>query len=154
MLLASCGAPLCAEAMAITPVMLVTSIHTIDSLADNESYFYAELKRLKVLKSRIEQGEPIFFILDEILKGTNSTDKSIGSKLFLEKLITLGGTGLIATHDTSLGMMENDHTGVIVNRCFEIEIDGQSIIFDYKLQEGITHKMNAAFLMKQMGIVE
>ena len=102
----------------------------------------------------IEKGEPVFFILDEILKGTNSADKSLGSKLFLERMVELGGTGLIATHDTSLGVLENDYPGAIVNKCFEIEIDGETIKFDYKLQNGITHKMNAAFLMKQMGILE
>ena len=75
-------------------------------------------------------------------------------KLFLKRLIELGATGLIATHDTALGEMENDYPGVVVNKCFEVEIDGESIKFDYKLQNGITRKMNAAFLMKQMGILE
>jgi DNA mismatch repair ATPase MutS len=148
------GAPVCAGEMSFLPSKLFTSMRTTDSLSSNESYFYAELKRLKALKSKVEAGEPVFFILDEILKGTNSKDKAKGSKLFLEKLVALQGTGLIATHDTSLGMMEQEHPGVIMNKCFEIEIDGELIKFDYKLQDGITQKMNAAFLMKQMGIVE
>ena len=67
-------------------------------------------------------------------------------------IVELGGTGLIATHDTSLGEMGNEFPGVIINKCFEIEIDGEKISFDYKLKEGITKKMNAALLMKQMGI--
>ena len=75
-------------------------MRTTDSLAGNESYFYAELKRLKTLKLRIENKEPVFFILDEILKGTNSADKSLGSKLFLKRLVELVWDGLIATHDT------------------------------------------------------
>jgi len=153
-ILAMAGAPVCASEMQFIPVKLFTSMRTTDSLSHNESYFYAELKRLKQLKSRIEKGEPIFFILDEILKGTNSADKSLGSKLFLERLVKLGGTGLIATHDTSLGEMEKDFPGLIFNMCFEIEIDGETIKFDYKLQPGITHKMNAALLMKQMGILD
>ncbi len=153
-ILAMAGAPVCASEMQFIPVKLFTSMRTTDSLSHNESYFYAELKRLKQLKSKIETGEPIFFILDEILKGTNSADKSLGSKLFLERLVKLGGTGLIATHDTSLGEMEKDYPGLIFNMCFEIEIDDETIKFDYKLQPGITHKMNAALLMKQMGILE
>ena len=148
------GAPVCASEMYFIPSQLFTSMRTTDSLSNNESYFYAELKRLRALKSRIEKGDLILFILDEILKGTNSADKSLGSKLFLKRIVELGGTGLIATHDTSLGEMENDFPEVIINRCFEVEIDGESILFDYKLQNGITRKMNAAFLMKQMGILE
>jgi DNA mismatch repair ATPase MutS len=129
-------------------------MRTLDSLSENESYFYAELKRLGMLKHRIEEGEPMFFVLDEILKGTNSADKSTGSKLFIQRIIQNGGTGLIATHDTSLGKLESDYPGVIINKCFEIEIDGENIRFDYLLQDGITQKMNAVFLMKQMGILD
>ena len=153
-ILGMAGAPVCAAEMIFTPLKLFTSMRTTDSLSDNESYFYAELKRLKMLKSEIERGEPVLFILDEILKGTNSADKSLGSKLFMKRIVELGGTGLIATHDTSLGEMENEYPGVVINKCFEIEIEGETIKFDYKLQNGITHKMNAAILMKQMGILE
>ena len=148
------GAPVCATEMQFIPGKLFTSMRTTDSLSDNESYFYAELRRLNALKSRVEEGEPVFFILDEILKGTNSSDKSTGSKLFLQKIVENGGTGLLATHDTSLGKLESEYPGLIINKCFEIEIDGATIRFDYKLQNGITQKMNAVFLMKQMGILD
>jgi len=148
------GAPVCATEMQFIPGKLFTSMRTTDSLSDNESYFYAELRRLYALKSRVEEGEPVFFILDEILKGTNSSDKSTGSKLFLQKIVENGGTGLLATHDTSLGKLESEYPGLIINKCFEIEIDGATIRFDYKLQNGITQKMNAVFLMKQMGILD
>lgn len=147
------GSPVCASEMNFMPAKIFTSMRTVDSLSDNESYFYAELRRLSILKSRIEKGEPLFFILDEILKGTNSEDKSTGSKLFLQRIIENKGTGLIATHDTSLAKLELSHPEVI-NKCFEIEIDGENIKFDYKIQDGITQKMNAVFLMRQMGILD
>jgi hypothetical protein len=152
LILAMTGCPVCARQMEFSPVKLFTSMRTTDSLSGNESYFYAELKRLKALKKMAENNEPVFFILDEILKGTNSADKSLGSKLFLKKLIGYSATGLIATHDISLGDLEKEHKNVF-NMSFEIEIDGESILFDYKLSPGITKKMNAAFLMKQMGIL-
>jgi hypothetical protein len=147
------GCPVCAGYMDFTPVKLFTSMRTTDSLSGNESYFYAELKRLKALKQMAESNEPVFFILDEILKGTNSADKSLGSRLFLKRLIHYKGTGLIATHDISLGELEKEHPENVFNMCFEIEIDGEAILFDYKLSRGITKKMNAAFLMRQMGIL-
>lgn len=147
------GAPVCAGEMSFVPVKLFTSMRTTDSLSNHESYFYAELKRLSLLKTMIGNGEPVLFILDEILKGTNSADKSLGSKLFIQKLIELGGTGLIATHDISVGEMEVQYPGTVINKCFEVEINGETISFDYLLRDGITHKMNAALLMKQMGII-
>lgn len=153
LILAMAGAPVCAGRMRFRAVRLFTSMRTTDSLSAHESYFYAELKRLKMLKVRLEAGDEIFFILDEILKGTNSTDKSLGSKQFLRRMIELGGTGMIATHDISLGALENEYPERIINKCFEIEIDGENIRFDYLLRDGITVRMNAAVLMKQMGIV-
>ena len=153
-ILGMAGAPVCALKMEFTPMKLFTSMRTSDSLDQNESYFYAELKRLRILKERLEEGTKILFILDEILKGTNSNDKSTGSKLFLKKIIRLGGTGLIATHDISLGEMEEEFPDLVANHCFEIEIEGERIIFDYKLQNGITRKMNASLLLRQMGLTE
>jgi hypothetical protein len=148
------GSPVCASGMVFTPVRLFTSMRTTDSLSGNESYFYAELKRLRTLKAKIADNEPVFFILDEILKGTNSADKTLGSGLFIKKMINMGGTGLIATHDLSLGELEKEHPGKVFNMCFEIEIEGEAISFDYKLNRGMTKKMNAAFLMRQMGILD
>ena len=123
LVLAMTGAPVCAGKMSFSPVRLFTSMRTTDSLSHSESYFFAELKRLKILKEKLEHDEDIFFILDEILKGTNSTDKSLGSKLFMRQMVKIGGTGLIATHDISLGEMESEFPDNILNKCFEIEID-------------------------------
>jgi hypothetical protein len=153
-ILAMAGAPVCATEMEFLPGLLFTSMRTTDSLSEHESYFYAELRRLNLVKTKIEAGDPVFFILDEILKGTNSADKSTGSKLFLQRIIERGGTGLLATHDTSLGEMENEYPWAIINKCFEIEIVGDNISFDYRIHDGITKKMNAVFLMKQMGILD
>lgn len=153
LLLGMTGTTVCAAKFKFAPVILFTSMRTADSLSHNESYFYAELKRLKALKDRMDSGEELFFILDEILKGTNSEDKSTGSKLYLTKLANRNGTGIIATHDISLGRMEKDFSGKIFNKCFEVEIREESVFFDYKLRDGITQHMNAGILMKQMGII-
>lgn len=101
------GLPVCAEEFKYTPIKLITSMRTSDSLADNESYFFSELKRLKFIVDEIK-NEEYFIILDEILKGTNSTDKAIGSKKFVQKLVNSKSTGIIATHDLSLCEIEND----------------------------------------------
>lgn len=152
LILAMSGAPVCAGRFTFTPCIIYSSMRTTDSLSDQESYFYAELKRLRTLKERLEKGENIFFLLDEILKGTNSKDKSEGSKLFIERITGYEATGIVATHDITLGKLEDSNKN-IKNMCFEIEIEGDEVKFDYLLREGITTKMNAALLMKQMGIV-
>jgi ABC-type multidrug transport system fused ATPase/permease subunit len=154
MVLAMTGAPVCATRFTFTPLNIFSSMRTSDSLAENESYFYAELKRLRYLKERIESGERVIFLLDEILKGTNSKDKSEGSWSFIEKIISLGGTGVIATHDTSLGNLSSAYPEKIRNRCFEIEIQGDDILFDYLLRDGVTTRMNAGILMRQQGIID
>jgi hypothetical protein len=154
LVLAMTGAPVCAAEFFFTPLNIFSSMRTSDSLAENESYFYAELKRLRFLKEKIESGERVLFFLDEILKGTNSKDKSEGSWSFIEKVISLGGTGVVATHDTSLGNLSSKYPEKIRNRCFEIDIQGDNILFDYLLRDGVTTRMNAGILMRQQGIID
>jgi DNA mismatch repair ATPase MutS len=153
MIIAMTGAPVCASAYRFHPMPVFSSMRTSDSLNKHESYFYAELKRLKEMLDRLREGEKLFIILDEILKGTNSQDKQKGSYAALEQIIRYGGTGIIATHDLELAKIENKHPKQIRNLCFEIEIDQAKISFDYKLKDGITTKMNASLLMQQMGII-
>ena len=99
--MANTGLPVCAKSSKYHPVKLITSMRTSDSLTDDSSYFFSELTRLKFIVDQIAK-EPYFIILDEILKGTNSTDKAIGSRKFVEKLVAGNATGIIATHDLSL----------------------------------------------------
>jgi len=152
LLLAMTGSTVCAKSFKFTPVEVFTSIRTKDSLQKNESYFYAELKRLKMIIDKLNNGENLFIILDEILKGTNSKDKQEGSKALLKQLINLHSSGIIATHDLALGSLADIYPGNIVNHCFEVEIIKDKLIFDYKLKNGISKNLNATFLMKQMGI--
>ena len=152
MILALCGAPVCAAQMTISPIQLFTSIKTKDSLVKNESYFYAELLRLQAIIEELKKGKPLFIILDEILKGTNSKDKEMGSKALVKQLIELKATGIIATHDLQLGSLIHTFPDSIKNRCFEVDIHDDKLHFDYKLRKGISQNLNATFLMNKMGI--
>ncbi|KAA6337049.1 DNA mismatch repair protein MutS, partial [termite gut metagenome] len=151
-LLACIGAPVCAVQMTIYPAKLITGLHTSDSLNNNESYFFAELKRLKLIIDELKAGEKLFIILDEILKGTNSTDKQKGSFALMKQLVALQANGIIATHDLALGTLANDFPNEIRNHRFEAEISNDELIFSYQLKEGIAQNMNACFLMEKMGI--
>lgn len=149
--MANIGLPICAKTIEYHPIKLITSMRTSDSLADDESYFYSELKRLKFIVDTIKH-EDYFIILDEILKGTNSKDKAIGSKKFVEKLSNSKSTGIIATHDVSLCELEDEFKGV-ENYFFDAQIHKDELHFDYKLNKGICKNMNASFLLKKMEIV-
>ena len=151
-LLAMTGAPVLADRFVFSPVSLFTGIKTSDSLPDGESYFFAELKRLKEMITRLEKGEKMFVILDEILRGTNSKDKQKGSRALLQQLIRLGASGIIATHDLSLGELAAAFPENVINKRFEVEILDNKLHFDYRLKEGISRNLNATFLMKKMGI--
>jgi DNA mismatch repair ATPase MutS len=154
MVLAMRGLPVPVKEMAIKPTKIFTSMLSADSLGENESYFFNELKRLRQMTDRLEAGEPNFIILDEILKGTNSIDKAQGSRRFMEKMLKLPAKGLIATHDLSLCKLSDEHTGVIENTKFEVRFDGDELAFDYKLEKGVCENMNASFLLKKMGLSE
>ena len=154
MVMAMAGLPVCAKNFVFKPVSIFTSMRTTDSLSKDESYFYAELRRLREAFDRIKSGERVFLVLDEILKGTNSEDKRKGSMDFLTQIMQYDVGGIVATHDTQLGELANLYPDKFANYCFEIEIDGEAVSFDYKLQPGITQTMNAQLLMKQMGLID
>ena len=159
MALAMAGAPVCARSMALPPLQVYTSMRTQDALQESTSSFYAELKRLKFIIEAVEDTadhQPpklqAFFLLDEILKGTNSNDRHTGSKALIRQLIRSRGSGIIATHDLELGQLEAEANGTIENLRIEVEIQDGELHFDYKLKKGVSQSFNATLLMKRMGI--
>lgn len=153
LLLAQCGAPVCASAFVFTPMQLLTAIRISDSLQHHTSYFMAELKRLQMIIRHLETGKPGLVLVDEILRGTNSDDKSHGSEEFIKKIISYNCLALFATHDLSLSTMEKHYSGIIGNYCFESVIANEELSFDYKLRPGVAKNKNASFLMKKMEII-
>ncbi len=150
--LANIGAPVCAKFFRLPLMKVYTSMRTADALHESTSSFYAELKRLKFIIDAIEQGEKMYFLLDEILKGTNSKDRHTGSKALIQQLIESKGGGIIATHDLELGVLEAKYDGAIENICMEVQIKEEQLFFDYKLHKGVSQSFNATLLMKNMGI--
>ncbi len=151
LIMSNSGLPVCAKKMVYSPTRLITSMRTTDSLAEESSYFYAEIVRLRFIVDQMK-NEKYFIILDEILKGTNSKDKAIGSRKFVEKLVKSGSTGIIATHDLSLCDIEKEYPQ-IHNKYFDAKINNEELVFDYKLKDGICTNMNASFLLKKMEII-
>lgn len=146
------GLPLAAEKVSYQPIKLITSMRTTDSLTDDESYFFSELKRLKFIVDEIK-NDRYFIILDEILKGTNSTDKALGSRKFVDKLVASKSTGIIATHDLSLTKAAEE-LAPVKNYFFDARIVDDELFFDYTLKKGVCENMNASFLLKKMEIVD
>lgn len=153
LVLAMAGAPVCAKHFECEPFQVYSSMRTTDSLLDHESHFYAELKRLHRIVEELHKGMPIFVILDEMLRGTNTTDQHKGAKALIEQIVELNGTGLIATHDLKLGELADIYPGHVYNMCFEVKASGDKLHYDYKLQDGISQNLNATHLMKKMGII-
>lgn len=153
LMLAKAGFHVMAEKFTFPDMQLYSSMRTSDDLKDETSYFHAELLRLRFIMDAIENGEKVFIILDEILKGTNSKDKEEGSSKFLQKLNKLNVKGIIATHDLSLTDLANEYPS-IVNRYFDTDIKGDEISFDYCIHNGVAKNMNASFLLRKMGLID
>ena len=154
LILASQGCKVCASAFVFSPIRLYTNMRTTDNLMKDESYFYAELLRLKHMLDMLRKGENLFIIIDEMLKGTNSIDKLNGSVALLRQLIQLGAHCIVATHDLKLTELADQFPENIINQCFDVNLAGDELQFDYKLKEGVTSTMNATFLMRKMGIIQ
>jgi DNA mismatch repair ATPase MutS len=150
--LANAGAPVCAQAAAFHPMEIVVSMRLSDSLTDSESYFFAEVRRLKEIMDKLDENR-CFVLLDEILRGTNSDDKRSGTIAVVKNVLVKNAIGAIATHDLEVCQTTNNYPDKLVNKCFEVEIINNDLHFDYKLRDGICQNKSATFLMTKMGVI-
>jgi hypothetical protein len=152
MVLTGVGSVVCATKANIHPLEVIVSMRQTDSLSDSESYFFAEVKRLKQIMDRLVEKK-CFVLLDEILKGTNSDDKQTGTIAIIKKMIHLQAIGAVATHDLEVCKTTEEYPDILTNQCFEVAIINDELVFDYKLRQGICQNKSATFLMKKMDVI-
>lgn len=152
LVMAYAGAPVCADRMECSIMRLYTCMRIGDNLEKNISSFYAELLRIKNIVQASKEPGQVFFLLDEIFKGTNSSDRHTGAKQVILQLIKNGAMGMVSTHDLELGELEKDTKGRIKNYHFEEQYRNGEISFDYKLREGVSTTRNALYLIRMAGI--
>ena len=146
------GAVVCAETFDISAVQLISSMRIADNLEESTSTFYAELKKLKTVIEKINNGEKVFILLDEILRGTNSLDRHTGSEALIRQLIKQKAAAILATHDVELAALEIEFPNNILNFHFDAQVNQDELFFDYKLKQGVCTNMNASLLMKKIGL--
>ncbi|RDC62079.1 MutS-related protein [Adhaeribacter pallidiroseus] len=152
LVLAFAGSAVSARRLRAYPAQVYTAMRTEDNLAESTSSFYAELKRLKMLLDVTTSGTPVYYFLDEILKGTNSRDRHLGAQALIRQLHEQSASGLVSTHDLELGNMAQQNSDYIQNYSFNSTIEEDKILFDYKLHPGVCNSFNASKLMQLMGI--
>lgn len=150
--MAQAGAPVCAAKLSMTPLCVRTSMRIDDSLERGISHFYAEVERLCAIVKDVDAGLRIFFLLDEILHGTNSRERHIGAKAVVMYMIEKGSIGSVSSHDLALADMSALSLGRIRNVHFEESIHEGRMAFDYKLKEGVVTTTNALRLMRLVGL--
>lgn len=153
MVLANCGSCVAASWARVQSMDVLVTMRLDDSLEDSTSYFYAETLRLQGVIKHLEKAKS-FVLLDEILRGTNSDDKRYGTVAVIEQMVQKQAIGILATHDLEVCSVTNQHPQVLCNKCFEVQIAGTEISFDYKLHEGICKNKSASFIMHKLGIVD
>lgn len=151
LVLALAGAPCCAKYGQVSNLKLFTSMRTQDNLKTGISSFYAELERIEKMLKLIESSNNVFFLLDEMFKGTNSEDRHKGGFSLINQISKLKTSGIIATHDIELAKL-SEHKKLVTNYSFNSEIKNDSMHFSYKLHPGICNDFNASELMRKSGI--
>ncbi|MBK9262404.1 MAG: DNA mismatch repair protein MutS [Polyangiaceae bacterium] len=150
--LAQAGAPVCAKKLRMTPLSVRTSMRISDSLEHGVSHFYAELEKLKSVVDAADRGEPVFFLLDEVLHGTNSRERHIGARAVVVHLLQKSAIGAVTSHDLALADMAETTNGRVVNVHFKELVHENKMTFDYVLSPGVVSTTNALRLMKIVGI--
>jgi hypothetical protein len=147
--LALAGAPVRAARLSLSGLCLGASIRSTDSLEEGRSRFMAEILRLKQV---IELPAPVLFLLDELLHGTNSHDRALGSLGLIRALLERGGIGLVTTHDLSLTRLADELAPAAANVHFEDRLEAGELVFDYRMHEGVVTRSNALDLMRAVGL--
>lgn len=150
--LALAGAPVCAEQLRLSPLRIAASIRIVDSLAEGQSHFMAEILRLRQVVEISRGTPPALFLLDEILHGTNSHDRRIGAEAVIRGLVANGALGLVTTHDLALTQSVPESAGKLANVHFEDHLEAGVMHFDYRLKDGVVTKSNAVALMRSVGL--
>lgn len=150
--LAQAGAPVCARQLKLSQLAVAASICILDSLQGGLSRFYAEILRLKTIDEMTQGGVPILFLLDELLSGTNSHDRRVGTESFVRHLLARGAIGLITTHDLALAKIAESMADHAANFHFSDQLEDGKLSFDYKLTPGIVQTTNALKLMRSIGL--
>jgi len=152
LILAYAGAPVCAKYMRCSIMSIYTCIRINDNLEKGISSFYSELLKIKSIVEATKEDRQVFFMLDEIFKGTNSHDRHLGAKYLIKQLYKNKAIGLVSTHDLELGVLEKESDGKIRNYHFQESYENNEISFDYILRSGISTTRNAMYLMKMAGV--
>jgi hypothetical protein len=150
--LAQCGAPVCARRLQMSPLTVAASICVLDSLAGGMSRFYAEIHRVKLIADLAQGPVPVLFLLDELLSGTNSHDRLIGTQFVLQKLLDRSAIGIVSTHDLALSQLPDMIGDRVFNFHFEDRLEDGRLLFDYKLKPGVVKTSNALKLMQSIGL--
>jgi hypothetical protein len=150
--LAQSGAPVRAAKLKLSPLTVTASICVLDSLEGGISRFYAEIHRLKQIMDLTRDPIPVLFLLDELLSGTNSHDRLIGTRSIVTKLVERGAMGLVSTHDLALTAIPQEIGTKAINCHFEDHLEDGQLRFDYKLYPGIVQTSNALPLMRSIGL--
>lgn len=152
LVLAFAGAPVRADAFATGPVRIGASLILRDSLLEGRSRFFAEILRLRDIAALAASGEPVLFLLDELLSGTNSHDRAIGARGVLLGLLDRGAVGMVTTHDLALTTIAVELGQRAANWHFEDALVDGKLEFDYRLKPGVVRRSNALELMKAVGL--
>ncbi len=152
--LALAGAPVRARSLRISPLSVGATLRVQDSLETGASRFYAEITRLRQLVDLASGPRPLLFLLDEILGGTNSADRTVGAESVIRGLVGKGAIGLVTTHDLALADAIVGLGEAAANVHFEDRLEGGRLHFDYRLRQGVVTRSNALELMRAVGLLE
>lgn len=151
-ILAQAGAPVRAKRLMLSPLAVGASLHVVDSLQSGVSHFYAEILRIRQILDQTKGPLPVLFLVDEILHGTNSHDRRIGSEALARGLVERGAMGLITTHDLALAHIADVLAPRAANVHFEDQLENGRMQFDYVMRPGVVRKSNAIELMRSVGL--
>lgn len=137
----------CFAAEYTAPYMkLYSTIRIADDVTEGASYYLQEVMAVKQQLDAAQGDTPCLFILDELFKGTNTTERIAAGKAVLKYLNSGPHIVLIATHDIELAtLLRNDNYELYH---FREEVTENRLVFDYQLHAGPLTTRNAIRILE------
>ena len=130
------------------PLRLASSVTIQDDVLTGRSFYVAEAERLLRLVRFAESGGPALVLVDEPLRGTNSTERIGAVTEILLHLAECEALTIAATHELKIAEMTR-HRYAPYHFTDEVRDDG--LTFPHRILPGVARTRNAIRLLGQLG---
>lgn len=134
---------------------IITNMHTEDNILKGESYFYAEVQRMKHIAAKLGTERPHLALMDELFKGTNVHDACECTKAVVEGLMHHPNHIMaLSTHLYEVAQQFSKDSRILFYYFVTNISASGDYKFTYQLRQGISDDRIGYLILQQEGVID